>query len=179
MKKCEYLNADELERLLGAADTDRDRTILRVLANTGVRVGELCGLSLGDINWSDGILRIKWLKNRDKQWDTRTVPIRQETLAHLKAYLAGRPVDPTSPVFGITVKTVQRMILGCGRRAHLGRVTPHTMRHTFTTALIEAGATVAGVAELLGHKSIQTTMGYFHASAGYKRREYDKVSMAI
>ena len=184
-RKGDPLTPRQLERLLRGAENDRDRVILRVLVNTGVRIGELCALSMADIHWQEGLLRVPWLKNRHgERW--REVNIRAETLIHLRKFLDGQVFEAAAPVFRgrtggrITTRSVQRMIGCCAKRAGLERgVTPHDLRHTFASEMIYAGVPLPALQFMMGHASPETTMKYVKRSAKYVETEYRKASMAI
>ena len=181
LKARERLMPNELAELLRSAETDRDRVILRVLANSGVRVGELCALSATDIDFSARVLRIPWQKSRGRG-EYREVNISAAALEHLRAFMGEQTVGPVfvgRTSHRLTTRSVQRMIAACARRAGLGRVVPHTLRHTFATQWVNDGGTAEALMVQMGHRNINTTMVYVHASAAYVRGQFNKVRMAI
>jgi len=168
------LSARELGRLFAAAEGEdwidkRNTAILALMAKAGLRVGEVVALELADIELN---ARSGWATVRmGKGNKTRRVPLNSDTRQALQAYLAVRPDVPAKALFvsrtgtPLSVRDVQRLVVDLARRARIdGKVTPHMLRHTFATRLIERGADVAAVAALLGHESIATTSRYLHPS---------------
>ena len=145
----------------------RDRCALELLYGAGLRVSELTGLDLADIQ--DGILRV-----RGKGGKEREVPIVAKAQLALAAYLARRAeLKPLGPALLInrrggrlTTRSVARhlaryaLIAGARRHVH-----PHALRHSFATHLLDMGADLRGIQELLGHASLSTTQRYTHVSA--------------
>jgi integrase/recombinase XerD len=169
-----FLTPEEVERLLAqpALDDDagrRDRAMLETLYGTGLRVSELVGLRLGDIEWEGGSLAC--LGKRSKQ---RRVPFGRAALEALRAYLPARARllgESSSPLLfveaggrPVTRQKFWRRIKDYGRAAGLGEVTPHTLRHSFATVLLENGADLRSVQLLLGHSDIATTQIYTHVT---------------
>jgi integrase/recombinase XerD len=177
----DFLTIEETRRLLEAPDPEhrlfwRDRAILEVLYASGMRVSELTGLKLTELELDEGIATVFGKGARE-----RLVPIGGPALRALGRYL--RDVRPglehgkgRGAVF-LTVRgspmrreSVWRLVRDAARRAGLERdVSPHTLRHTFATHLIEGGADLAAVQELLGHVDISTTEIYTHVDREYLR----------
>ena len=168
------LSARELGRLFAAAEGEdwidkRNVALLALMAKAGLRVGEVVALELADIELN---ARSGWATVRmGKGNKTRRVPLNSDTRQALQAYLAVRPDVPAKALFvsrtgtPLSVRDIQRLVADLARRARIdGKVTPHMLRHTFATRLIERGADVAAVAALLGHESIATTSRYLHPS---------------
>ena len=166
------LNAEEVERLLEAPDTRdprglRDRAILELLYSSGLRVSELCGLSLQQIDLEHGFLRVFGKGSKE-----RAVPVGSKAVEALTAYLStGRPVlakpRTGSAVFisergtAISRKTVWHNIKKLARAAGIEKpVKPHLLRHSFATHLLSGGADLRVIQELLGHANIATTQIY-------------------
>jgi tyrosine recombinase XerC len=171
--------AGVLDALLDAPDTTspaglRDRALLELLYATGARVAEVAGLDLRDVDLRGATVRVTG--KGDKQ---RILPIHPQAVARLDAYLrSGRPGLRPKPgeeaVFvnrggtRLTDGGIRRMLERRLEEAGAGAgVTPHTLRHTFATHLLEAGADLRTVQELLGHVALSTTQIYTHL--GVKR----------
>lgn len=170
------LSPSDVERLLAAPAGDeplevRDRAMLELLYATGLRVSELVGLKLGDLQLDVGYLRA--FGKRSKQ---RIVPLGEVAMAELRNYLGlGRPFldrgEGGGYLFlnrggkGLTRqgfwKIIKRRALEAGIRK---RITPHTLRHSFATHLLENGADLRSVQTLLGHADISTTQIYTHVT---------------
>lgn len=162
----DVLTRDEVARLLAAARPGRDRTILEVKYSGGLRLRELLGLKVGDIDSARMTLHIR----RGKGQKERFVPISPRVLELLRAYWREyRPTDYLFPGLkpGLPLHdgTVQRLCKRTAKRAGLTkRVHPHTLRHSFATHLLEAGVDLLSVQKLLGHSHFNTTAKYLHIS---------------
>jgi integrase/recombinase XerD len=165
---------DDVERLLEAAsvgDTPaslRDRALLEVLYGTGARISEAVGLDVDDVQGDDGVVRL-----RGKGGKERLVPLGSYAAAALEAWLVrGRPAfavhgTGTPALFlntrggRLSRQSAWSVLRACAERAHVGgHLSPHTLRHSFATHLLEGGADVRVVQELLGHASVTTTQIY-------------------
>jgi integrase/recombinase XerC len=162
----------------------RDRAILELLYGCGLRVSELVGLSDGHIDVADGVLRVLGKGRKE-----RIVPFGAYAARAIGEYIEARNAErlaqPDSrgnvPVFvslrgnRLGVRDVQRLVA----RLRLGltnarRVTPHTLRHSFATHLLEHGADLRSIQELLGHRNLAATQKYTHVSIQHLQKEYDK-----
>jgi integrase/recombinase XerD len=173
-----YLRKEEVERLLSAPSTNtpvglRDRAMLEVLYSTGLRVSELLNLRISDLDMRTGCVRC--IGKGDKE---RLVPIGRKAIAAVEAYLAGsRPKllrwgapPPHNHVLFLTVAgrrlsriTIWKILHDYGVKLGLrGRLTPHKLRHSFATHLLEGGADLRSVQLMLGHADIATTQIYTH-----------------
>jgi integrase/recombinase XerC len=180
-----FLSGDEIRGLLEAPDRAtemglRDTAILEVTYSAGLRVSELVGMNDQDVDFPAGVVRI-----RGKGRKERLGALGKYAVRALEAYIAvRRPVaKPTREVptfrnkFGgrLTTRSVARMlekyILQCGLDT---RITPHTLRHSFATHLLDRGADIRSVQELLGHKSLVTTQIYTHVSTSSIKAAYGK-----
>ena len=180
------LDVGEVDRLLEAASEGgvRDRALLELLYAAGLRVSEAIGLDLEDLSVDGAFVRV--IGKGDKE---RLVPIGEVALDCLAAWLEGpRPAlvlrSHVTPVRGgplflgdrgrrLARQTAWTAVRGAARRAGLAaRVSPHTLRHSFATHLLEGGADLRVVQELLGHASISTTQLYTHLTGERIRDVY-------
>jgi integrase/recombinase XerC len=152
----------------------RDRAVLEVLYATGVRVAELAGLDVEDTDLGEGSVRVLGKGRKE-----RIVPLGSKAVDAVRAYLADRE-GSRGPLFRnarggrLTVRSLHRIVRARARAAGLaGRVTPHTLRHTFATHLLDAGADLRLIQELLGHARLATTQRYTHVSADRLAKVYD------
>ena len=143
----------------------RDRAWLELLYASGLRIGELVGIDLDDIE-----LRARLVKVHGKGSKERIVPFGSKAEEAVRAYLAVREADAEENALfvnyrgaRITTRSVRRLFDGYLRDASLrAGISPHTMRHSFATHLLNAGADLRGIQELLGHASLSTTQKYTH-----------------
>ena len=173
----DVLSVEEIAALLAAPDPDeplgqRDRAILAVLYATGIRVSELTALQQEALLLARGLVRIRGRRER-------IVPIAAKDVRTLKRYLQqGRPhlarPDSSDHVFlnaqggPLSRMSVWKIIKTAGDKARIGKeVSPHTLRHSFATHLLEGGANLRAVQELLGHADISTTQIYTHLDLSY------------
>ena len=169
-----YLNAEEIDRLLEAPDAVkptglRDRAMLQLLYATGLRVSELCRVSTGDLNLQMGVVRT--LGKGNKQ---RLIPVGQQAIQAVEAYLAAarpallkgrasRYLFITSRGGCLTRQAFWKLMVGHGKSAGIFHgLTPHVIRHSFATHLLEHGADLRSVQVMLGHADISTTQIYTH-----------------
>lgn len=170
----EFLSLAEVERLLQQPDTGtvvglRDRAMIELMYSCGLRVSELCGLRVGDLRMEDGCLRCIGKGNKE-----RLVPVGKKALAIVAQYLRdSRPKllgEASSPSLFLHQKggemhriTFWKMLRVYGRKAALRKeVTPHMLRHSFATHLLDGGADLRSVQMMLGHADIATTQIYTH-----------------
>lgn len=180
------LDRDEVVRLLLAPDMTvlgvRDRALMEVLYATGMRVSELCSLKVHDYNQEAMEMRVTGKGSKE-----RVVLLNQSANAWLRKYLnefwpklaGGRTPQPESPLFvsrqatRLSSRSVHRVVLKYAKKAKIEKqITPHTLRHTFATHLLEGGADLRVVQDLLGHTTINTTQIYTHVSLDRLRRIY-------
>jgi integrase/recombinase XerD len=181
-----FLNGEEIERLLSAPDQAqpkglRDRAMLQLLYASGLRVSELCRLGIGDLNATAGVVRATGKGNKQ-----RLVPVGKEAIQALEGYLqTGRPallkgrgsryLFVTSRGGCLTRQAFWKLLGSYGRRAGIFRgITPHVIRHSFATHLLEGGADLRSVQVMLGHADISTTQIYTHVVRTRLRETVDK-----
>ena len=181
-----FLSAEEIAKLLESPPSSlasglRDRAILETMYSSGLRVSELVGLSLEDIDFPGSLIRV-----RGKGRKERLSPLGSYAQKALKNWLTKRKPDPkgskndTQAVFlnrfgrRLTSRSVGRMLEKCLKQCGLDqRTSPHTLRHSFATHLLDRGADIRSVQELLGHKSLITTQIYTHVSTTRLREVYE------
>ncbi len=182
-----FLTVDDIRKLLASPSAHspfgrRDRAMLETLYSAGLRVSELCGLNLGDADLGDGVLLI-----RGKGKKERLALLGDQAISALKTWLSDRKELLASvgavaeAIFlnksggRLTTRSVGRLLVTHLQRAGLDpRTTPHTLRHSFATHLLDNGADIRGVQELLGHKSLATTQVYTHVTTTRMQQSYHK-----
>lgn len=183
-----FISEDDVKRLLAtAADTGtpegrRDASILELLYATGLRVSELVGLNVQDIDFEEGFIRT-WGKGSKE----RIVYLYPDALSNIREYIGGARVDllgskrrETALYVNqrgerLTRQWVWNILKAAAKKADVDpKITPHTLRHSFATHLLQNGASLRHVQELLGHSSISTTQVYTHLTDSHVRREYER-----
>jgi integrase/recombinase XerC len=183
-----FLSVDEIFALVDGVFGDdvqglRDRAIIELLYSSGIRVGELSGLNVEDVDWSSHLMRI-----RGKGRKERIVPVGGPAIKALRDYTGKRGVrspsgdnDHPEPLFlnrlgsRLSTRSIARII----DRYMLARginkkISPHSLRHSFATHLMDGGADMRVIQELLGHESLSTTQKYTSMSIGSLLEIYDK-----
>ena len=181
-----FLSIDEVDRLLRQPRLDtprglRDAAMLEALYATGLRVSELVSLPMSGLHLAEG-----WLKVRGKGGKERLIPLGEQAVARLRGYLAG-PRDRlmrgarTTQVFvngrgkGLTRQGFWKLLRGYARQAGITKpISPHTLRHSFATHLLEQGADLRSVQQMLGHSDISTTQIYTHVLEARLRSAYQR-----
>jgi integrase/recombinase XerC len=162
-----------------AAGCRRDVAVLETIYSCGLRISELCGLLAQDIDWNERVVRV-----RGKGKKERLVPIGETALAAIRNYWTILPQAPAgeSPVFlaGLKKRTpilprslqlrLKKYLAIAGLDPHL---TPHKLRHSYATHLLDGGADLRSVQELLGHAHLVTTQVYTHLTTDHLKRAYD------
>jgi integrase/recombinase XerC len=162
----------------------RDCALLETLYSTGARVSELVGINLEDLRASEGLVHL-----RGKGRKERIVPIGDVALRAIQAYLDQRVLMDSrnlttkrapSPIFRnsrggrLTTRSVARIVAHYSNRLVGGPVSPHTLRHSFATHLLDEGADLRSIQEMLGHASLSTTQKYTHLATDQLLAVYDK-----
>ncbi|MGD9724216.1 MAG: tyrosine recombinase XerC [Pirellulales bacterium] len=182
-----FLSSQDIERLLSApskadAQGRRDRAILEVLYSAGLRVSELAGLNAADLDLDGGTLRVRGKGRRERIALIGSYAARAlEDWLSVRRLSAREKSGPAGPVFvnkfgrRLTTRSIGRMLEKHLRATGLDRrTTPHTLRHSFATHLLDRGADIRSVQELLGHKSLVTTQIYTHVSTAGLRAAYER-----
>ncbi len=155
----------------------RDRALLELLYSSGIRVSELVGLNRNRVDFELGIVRVMGKGRKE-----RIVPVGAKAVEALKSYLSLRRMrDEDSPLFlnlrggRLGARSVARLVKKYAKQSALfRRISPHSLRHTFATHLLDAGADLREIQEMLGHASLSTTQRYTHLSLGRLMEVYDK-----
>lgn len=176
-----FLTYNEVLKILEIPPRDnwqylRDRAIIELLYSTGIRVGELVNLKIEDINFAEEVIKVKGKGRKE-----RIVPVGKFALDCLIEYIERRPNKGEKFVFlnkygkKLTERSVERIIKKYSIIAGINKkVTPHTLRHTFATHLLDRGADLRFVQELLGHERITTTQVYTHLTIEKLKELYNK-----
>ncbi len=182
-----FLTVADMRKLLAAPPDStplgqRDRALLETLYSAGLRVSELVGLNVADVDLADGVVVVRGKGKKERLallGDPAKEAIRR-WLADRSKMLALRKKD-TAAVFTnksgtrLSTRSVGRLLRKYLKSAGLDpRTTPHTLRHSFATHMLDAGADIRGVQELLGHKSLTTTQIYTHVSTQRLQQSYHK-----
>ena len=180
-----FLDVEQMAALLAAPDTStprgaRDRAILETIYSAGLRISELVGLDVGDIDEFSGALRIAGKGRKE-----RLAPLGGKAVEAIEAYLAmrsgaseagrGRPLFVNKFSKRLSARSVRRMldkyIMTAGIAFH---VSPHALRHSFATHMLDAGADLRSVQEMLGHASLSTTQIYTHLTTRRLKEVYNR-----
>ena len=157
-----WLTEEEINKLIPAARTRRERALVELLYGSGVRLEELRMMDMGDVNFQERTILIRYGKGGKE----RIVQFGKPAAAALKAHLEGRGSGYLFERNGrpIGAKTLYGILRRVAARAGVEGVHPHKLRHTFATHLLDRGADVMSVKELLGHESVSTTAVYLHTT---------------
>ena len=177
-----HLDIDQTTTLMEAPGIDqkyalRDRAILELLYSSGLRVSELTGLNIGELDLAAGMVRVtgKGGKERIVPVGSRALEAVTEYLEERREYRISEALFLNSRGDRINRRSVARVVdTHVMRIAAFKRISPHTLRHTFATHLLEGGADLRAIQELLGHASLSTTQKYTHVSIDRLMEVYDK-----
>lgn len=182
-----YLSVDDMLRMLdgiseGTLLSLRNRAMFETMYSSGLRVSELAGMNVFDVDFSGGMIRVVGKGNKE-----RRVPIGGHALAAIRVYReqlkreTGIDTDTDAPLFlnkhgeRLTTRSMARILSQIARKCGiLVPVSPHALRHSFATHMLDAGADLKVVQELLGHESLATTQKYTHVSISRLMEAYDK-----
>jgi integrase/recombinase XerC len=183
-----FLNEQAVQQLLSLPDTaaqygKRDKAILELFYSTGIRLSELINLNVNDISSSEGIIKVKGKGRKE-----RIVPVGRKALSAIDDYLATRKdialmvrsVSEEHPLFALEPnrrmypqavgRMVRKYIMAI---SEIEKKSPHVLRHTFATHMLNRGADLRAVKELLGHESLSTTQVYTHVSSAQMKKVYE------
>ena len=177
------LSTEEIDRLIGSIEDSttkglRDRAILEVLYSCGLRVSELCDLKLGDLFFAEGYIRVIGKGNKQ-----RLVPVSSIARSRIQLYMDVRQKDKQKEEIlflntrgkKLTRVMIFTIIKQAAQRAGIDKkISPHTFRHSFATHLLEGGANIRQVQELLGHENILTTEIYTHLDDSHLRQTLEE-----
>jgi integrase/recombinase XerC len=167
----------------------RDRAILETLYSTGARVSELVGMNWDDLDMSSGLVRLRGKGRKDRIVPIGAVAIETLTeyhsnlpspVAQTAAKLAVGATPSAGPVFRnhrgarLTARGVERIVAKYSSRLASGRISPHALRHSFATHLLDEGADLRAIQEMLGHASLGTTQKYTHLATDRLLEVYDR-----
>lgn len=178
-----FLNRSEIEMLLTTPDTSteiglRDRAILELMYASGLRVSEAVNLKIGDVDIDLGILT-----TTGKGSKTRRVPVGSSAVEWLKSYLAVRRKKQDIEIDKMFVtpngkplnrQAIYIFITEYAEKCGLKGVTPHTLRHSFATHLVQNNADIRSVQQMLGHADISTTQIYTHVTSAQLKKNYER-----
>ena len=181
-----FLSLDEVDRLLCQPRLEtprgcRDAAMLEVLYATGLRVSELVSLPMSALHLAEG-----WIKVKGKGGKERLIPLGEQAVACMRAYLGSAREElmrgeRSTQVFvngrgeGLTRQACWKLLRSYARQAGIGKpMSPHTLRHSFATHLLEQGADLRSVQQMLGHSDISTTQIYTHVLEARLRSAYQR-----
>jgi integrase/recombinase XerC len=157
----------------------RDRALLETLYSTGARVSELVALDIGDVREPEGLVRLQGKGRKE-----RIVPIGEVALDAIRRYRVSLPLQssgvPPRALFcnqrggRLTSRSVARIVTRYSSRLAGGAISPHTLRHSFATHLLDEGADLRSIQEMLGHASLSTTQRYTHVATDQLLAVYDR-----
>ena len=180
-----FLDTNEVVRLIESPDVKdlyglRDRVILETLYSSGIRVGELVGLNKENIDFIGGVIKVYGKGKKE-----RLAPVGDRALRAMRSYLEKLPtvnIKEKKAVFlnksarRLTDRAVRRIVEKYIRKTSLNEnISPHSLRHSFATHLLDRGADLRSVQELLGHANLSTTQIYTHVTTERLKATYDKV----
>lgn len=184
-----FLTVPEASELMETPDTSgplgaRNRAILELLYGGGLRVSEVCGLDMSDIEFADCTVRVRSGKGKKD----RIVPLGNLALTAVRQYMDQRDKlrhprthkqDPKALLLNhrggrLTARSVARIVdRGCVEAGTRARISPHALRHSCATHMLDGGADLRTIQEILGHASLQTTQRYTHVSIDHLMQVYD------
>lgn len=161
------LTREEVRRLIDCAGTDKSRSIIMTLYGSGLRVSELVNLKWKDLELDNNVAWVRAGKGRKD----RMILLSENMSKTFKHMQKDSEYTFAGPNGKLTPRNIQKLVSNAAKIANLNKkVTPHTLRHSFATHLLEAGNDIRVIQELLGHSNLQTTQIYTHISSEQKRK---------
>lgn len=175
-----FLTPEEIIDLIESTSDIRDRALLEILYSTGIRVGEVESMNCMDIDLKSGFILVTGKGSKQ-----RRVPVGKRALASIMRYLESRgiedPIYCREPLFlnsrgrRLTTRSIRRVVYKWSASVAISRhVSPHVIRHTFATHMLDSGADLRSIQEMLGHASLSTTQRYTHLTLDKLMDVYDK-----
>lgn len=175
-----FMTPDEMIDLIEGVQDLRDRAVLELFYSTGVRVGEVEAMSCMDVDMDSGFILVTGKGSKQ-----RRIPVGKRALSAITEYLQSRgipdPIYCAEPLFlnsrkkRLTSRSIRRLVDRWAKSASLNRhISPHVIRHTFATHMLDAGADLRAIQEMLGHASLSTTQHYTHLTLDKLMDVYDK-----
>jgi integrase/recombinase XerD len=177
-----HLTPRQMDRIIRAGRNPRDRTMLQLFAETGLRRSEAVNLCIEDVNWGESLLVIR----HGKGGKMRLVPITGSLLANMRLFIGSRmngPVFQSVKSRGLSLRQINRIVAAAGERAKVKNpnpkydyITPHLFRHSFARLWKDRGGDIEALSKILGHTSVKTTWDlYGKISLEGIRHNYQKV----
>lgn len=177
-----FLSEEEAVKLVtapqGGRFEQRNKALLELMYSSGLRRSEVTGLNICDVNFSEGIVKVLGKGSRE-----RLVPVTDAALEALQKYLSARPQESagkSAPLFltsrglRLSGEALRLIVENCAVKTNLARkITPHSLRHTFATHLLNNGCDLKSLQEMLGHKSLSATQIYTHVSLDRIKKVYN------
>jgi len=176
-----FLRPDQVGAILNVPASLRDRLILRLLYFCALRLSEVLGLKLEDVDFENRIIRICHAitpSGLPKEYKERLVPVDSSTLGLIKEYAGPRT---QGRLFQIGRRQVQKIVKKCAREVAIPgweRFTPHKLRHSFAVHWVQSGGDIERLRRILGHSNLTTTQIYLQFMFNDVRREYDRIMLA-
>lgn len=168
-KEIYALDEEEVKRILNVTKRLRDRLIIKMFLDTGVRSKELLNIRISDIDFEKRIIRVRETKNGEE----RVVFFTRETENLLRKYITKKKkIDADDKLFDISYQALYKLIKRIGNKAGIKGLRPHILRHTFATTAIRKGVPLSAVQKILGHRDIKTTQIYTHLVLGDLEKAY-------
>lgn len=165
----QVLSRDEVKKMIESCDTRKSKLIIQLLYSSGVRVSELVSLKVNDLNFDE---KIGWVR-RGKGKKDRVFVLSEKIIPEIKNYISEHPdnIYIFSKDKPLTTRNIQKIVKKLAAKAEITKkVTPHTMRHSYATHLLESGTDIRIIQALLGHENLNTTQLYAHVSTAQLKK---------